>query len=339
MASKNNESLQVKRPARQLVSDTADAGSVSPFLTRQSNPSSNSVRNVLSIVRDDFHSGFWDNNPSNDDTSNETIAPSDYSVRPSSKNLVFQENKKTPNQGGFRNAWKREKLQQHKTQQRAFVRKEDNPFSDFKCDPNNAENALDSLSSVKPPAINQVIPAEGFKALESAYSGNSSPYQGSQLTIHSRPGLTNQNRARRGTMLQDLPTNGREMRQVTQWGLSTGDSTPCSSAAINGQMEAYSRLYQPHENISQMDHRWHGQVEGHYHHFGFHPGNPYTVHANYPQCPTFHGNYRTFEEYREDPAGVAQHLSAENSYSGPRNSRGGSSVNTYEAFQYNHGWG
>lgn len=65
-------------------------------------------------------------------------------------------------------SWKRLKYQQHKSQQRAFVRQSDNPFKNYKHDPNDTESYLDRLvssSNETTPKSGSIIPPEGFLAI------------------------------------------------------------------------------------------------------------------------------------------------------------------------------
>jgi hypothetical protein len=65
-------------------------------------------------------------------------------------------------------SWKRLKHQQHKSQQRAFVRRSDNPFKNYKHDPNDTESYLDQLvssSNETTPKSGSIIPPEGFLAI------------------------------------------------------------------------------------------------------------------------------------------------------------------------------
>jgi hypothetical protein len=60
------------------------------------------------------------------------------------------------------------KNQQQKSQQRAFVRHSDNPFKNYKHDPNDSESYLDRLTSQgKMEATSSIIPKEGIHALRS----------------------------------------------------------------------------------------------------------------------------------------------------------------------------
>jgi hypothetical protein len=63
-------------------------------------------------------------------------------------------------------SWKRLKGLQQKSQQRAFVRHSDNPFKNYKHDPNDTESYLDHLSSHgKEETSGSIIPPEGLHAL------------------------------------------------------------------------------------------------------------------------------------------------------------------------------
>mmetsp|Transcript_28106 Transcript_28106/g.68441 ORF Transcript_28106/g.68441 Transcript_28106/m.68441 type:complete len:505 (+) Transcript_28106:3054-4568(+) len=53
----------------------------------------------------------------------------------------------TPKKRGIPTQWQQTKRKQQRSQQRAFASKRDNPFSDFKHDPNDAESYLEELSS------------------------------------------------------------------------------------------------------------------------------------------------------------------------------------------------
>lgn len=60
-----------------------------------------------------------------------------------------------------RSSWKKAKVQQERSQRRAFVRKKDNPFALYSHDPNNAESALEELAlQTDEAAQTSIIPPE-----------------------------------------------------------------------------------------------------------------------------------------------------------------------------------
>ena len=321
-----------------------DSISASPSLEYQSSVRKQSYRNDFSVRRDDFESTFdarWDYTPFNDDglIGNEA---SDKVFSPRVAALRCQEKGTTVHRNGSQ-VWKREKVQQHRTQQRAFVRKKDNPFSDFKCDPNDAENALDSLLSVIPPSSNQVIPVEGLRALESAYT----PYEGSQSTAHRRSGFTRPDRARRGAALRNLSTNEFQMGPSAQLGLNSGAFTSYpSEGMIPDQMGVYSEPNQIGQKPNQPNDSWYGQLRGNGNNFSSHPSNPYPGPVGAPQVlHPFYGSYRDLRGYRGgNPTSAAiQNGFAENQDAYPLNLHEGmpGSCTPFEQFQgehHHHGW-
>jgi len=76
-----------------------------------------------------------------------------------------------PGQSMHGPSWKQAKREQQRSQQRAFAKKQDNPFSLYKHDPNDAESFLDALSSRNAGLSPQssVIPSEGLRALSKVY--------------------------------------------------------------------------------------------------------------------------------------------------------------------------
>lgn len=159
--------------------------------------------------------------------------------------LQLQEMEKMTDRNRSQVSWKREKLHQQRTQQRGFVKKKDNPFSDFKCDPNNAENSLDSLSSINTLANNQVIPAEGLKALERAY------HEGSQFTDHCRSDFIRSNRVRKSGALRNLTANRFPTGQMPDLGMHSGGSY-ASVGNVNYQ------AYRPEDEIDPLAASWQG---------------------------------------------------------------------------------
>lgn len=68
--------------------------------------------------------------------------------------------------------WHKERREQHRTQQRAFTRHQDNPFNRFKHDPNDSEKQLELLTSHDSAGSLQgetIIPTECLSQLETAY--------------------------------------------------------------------------------------------------------------------------------------------------------------------------
>jgi hypothetical protein len=61
--------------------------------------------------------------------------------------------------------WRQQKKQHVQSQRSAFVRKKDNPFANYKHDPNDAESRLEQLSSQK----NSIIPTEELTVLDREY--------------------------------------------------------------------------------------------------------------------------------------------------------------------------
>jgi hypothetical protein len=68
-------------------------------------------------------------------------------------------------------SWKKQKRVQEHSQRRAFSARRENPFADYRCDPNNAESFLDSMASRSRFSIDEdsVIPAKEREALQNAY--------------------------------------------------------------------------------------------------------------------------------------------------------------------------
>lgn len=65
------------------------------------------------------------------------------------------------------NSWSHAKRKQQRFQQRAFTRKNDNPFAYFQHDPNDGESFLESLSMSKSPDRSSLIPKERLKPYRS----------------------------------------------------------------------------------------------------------------------------------------------------------------------------
>lgn len=92
------------------------------------------------------------------------------------RNTLKQPGQRVPD-AVSRASWENAKQEQERYQQRAFSRKRDNPFSQFKHDPNRAESNLESLSQKtwsKP--IKSLVPSENPESLESSYVGKQSGY-------------------------------------------------------------------------------------------------------------------------------------------------------------------
>eukprot|EP00977_Amphora_coffeiformis_P002966 scaffold568_cov160-Amphora_coffeaeformis.AAC.23 len=70
--------------------------------------------------------------------------------------------------------WKQARQQQVRAQKHAFARERENPFSNYKHDPNDAESVLDALSQKTPPQ-KAIIPPESLRLVDTAYSMNSFP--------------------------------------------------------------------------------------------------------------------------------------------------------------------
>ena len=82
-------------------------------------------------------------------------------------------------------SWRRLKTHQQKSQQRAFVRHSDNPFKNYKHDPNDSETYLDRLASKgKMEVTNSIIPPEGFHALRSIHEVPTIPHNISESEHH-----------------------------------------------------------------------------------------------------------------------------------------------------------
>ena len=70
------------------------------------------------------------------------------------------------------NIWKQARQQQVRAQKHAFARERENPFSNYKHDPNDAESVLDALSQKTPPE-NFIIPPESLRNIETVHSTRS----------------------------------------------------------------------------------------------------------------------------------------------------------------------
>jgi len=62
-------------------------------------------------------------------------------------------------------AWQSDKKKQHKSQERAFASRSDNPFSSFQHDPNDAESFLDGLAKVN---CHPIIPPEELRRIDTS---------------------------------------------------------------------------------------------------------------------------------------------------------------------------
>lgn len=350
----NDEDLKEMQSARNnVVAAMAETDSIlaSPFLGGPSNAHRQSVRDDFSKRQDTFGSSFEgtsDHAAFSDVALVGIKASHEGAFSPRIANSVSQEGR-TFHRTGSQTAWKREKLQQHRTQQRAFVSKKDNPFSDFRCDPNDAENALDNLSSMPFPSSNQIIPAEGLKALDRAYLETVSPYEGSHLTAHcSRSGFSLPERARRGAVLRNLSTNVFQMSHSAQSGLERGDFASYSDVSrVNDQMVVNSGPYQLRQHASQLDDSWYGQPRGDYYSLtNTCPSNQYPTPAGDHQNPhTFNGGYRSHGGHREEnvTSPAVRKPFAVNRDTGPHHLHEGISgssttLNDFQRVQYHHGW-
>jgi hypothetical protein len=63
--------------------------------------------------------------------------------------------------------WMKQRKEQERSQRRAFLRKDDNPFSSYKRDPNNSETYLDHLAA----GNDEIIPLGDQMALDRMYNG------------------------------------------------------------------------------------------------------------------------------------------------------------------------
>ena len=89
--------------------------------------------------------------------------------RPSIHISSLSQSQSTSNMPAQADSWNRLKHQQQKSQQRAFVRHSDNPFKNYKYDPNDTESYLDQLASSAnntTPTGGSIIPPEGFHAID-----------------------------------------------------------------------------------------------------------------------------------------------------------------------------
>lgn len=301
--------------------------------------------------QDYFYSSFEGNNDTAlDDLS--LVASNVEVFSTKTPNLLLREKGESAHRNRSQTAWKREKLQQHRTQQRAFVRKKDNPFSDFKCDPNNAENALDSLLSMKSPVTNQVIPVEGLKALERAYLDTNSVYEGSNLTTHRRSDFIRPGRVRESGVLRNLPANGFQTRQMPELGHRRNGRWNSFShvGAAKEQAVEYSGTRRPEDKRDPLAENWHGLLGGN--HSYLEPQQSHHLHpafADDTKSPDVlsvrYQNPTTREYYNQVPAGnAADHnwFMTENRRIHPHNPRevnfgSFTAVDEFKPPQY-HGW-
>ena len=87
--------------------------------------------------------------------------------------------------------WKRAKVEQQRSQQRAFKRKKDNPFRMFRHDPNDSESQLDKLANVRSSTSPQssIIPPEGIRQLQNESERMTRSYNDRGAVLPSYRGL------------------------------------------------------------------------------------------------------------------------------------------------------